>query len=137
MAPKLTKVHQDYLLVLDSRTAESYQIRIDNNSILGSDIGDILGPDASAIEDEVTGHVKGNGHTNGHTNSHANGHANGNTNGHANGNGAGSVTKASRKTRGLRIYDAGLENIAIMKSSITSMCVLASEQALVKTADKA
>lgn len=102
MAIQSAKLHQDCLLVLDSRTAQSYQIPIDNNSILGTDIGNILGPAPEPVEGDKE-------------------KAEGETNGDANGTKNGIAIAPNRKTRGLRILDPGLENIAIMKSSITSI----------------
>ncbi|EED22456.1 citrate synthase, putative [Talaromyces stipitatus ATCC 10500] len=102
MAIKPVKIAQDCLLVLDSRTAQSYQIPIKDNAILGSDIGNIVGladPDFEEEEGEVNSHTNGN--SNGHVKSTANG------------------TAVRRKQRGLSVLDPGLENIAIMKSSIT------------------
>lgn len=95
------KVHQDCLLVLDSRTARSYQIPIENNAISGVDIGSIIGPVTAAdTVEETTGskEVAANFAK-------------------KNSNGATSMDKL----RGLRVLDPGLENIAIMKSSITFM----------------
>jgi hypothetical protein len=125
----------DCLLVLDSRTAKSYQIPIRDNSVLGSDLGKILSPSPPVPEDEIDGAIydagdkNGNGHTNGHTN------GNGVTNGHSNGNG---VVAKSPPLQRLRILDVGLENTACMKSSITLMYAnhLAQEQVLIYTDDK-
>lgn len=138
-------LRQDCLLILDSRTHRSYQIPIENNSVSGSDIGSIVGPATGDDEDldEVQADnkkVRLNGATNGNANGHTNGHSNGNGD-YAATKGDGDAAQAARalatnaKLRGLRILDPGLENIAIMKSSITFMQEIPSRAPSDRTSD--
>lgn len=93
------KANSDCLLVLDSRTLKSYTIPIQDNYILGRDVGQITAPEPN---DE---NANGSGHADQSSDASGNSHA------------------RVQSSRQLRVLDNGFENTACMFSSITFVYV--------------